>query len=335
MSRVLVTGGAGFIGSHLCERLLSLGHSVVCVDDLSTGSDANIAHLMDSPMFQFYNVDVRNRVKLHNIFRAEKPNLVYHLAAVVGVKRTLKNPTRVLDVNIGGTLNLLNVAYLTGCQRVVFASSSEVYGTPVEIPERETSPLNAVLPYAVSKLAGEKYMEAFRNDYGLSTVSLRLFNVYGPRQDGSGYGFVVGIFIDRVLSGLPPVVFGDGLQTRDFVYVDDCVAAMVLAGMSSEADGKVVNVASGSQPVTLLNLANRVKAACGREDLSTVFERPREFDIKQRYGDAALMRSVLKFAPRVGLDEGLKRTVNWYQAQRKTTGPLTSGQSCDTVESTP
>ncbi len=316
MSKAIVTGGAGFVGSHLCERLLSLGHSVVCIDDLSTGHKANIAHLLASPMFEFDPVNVCSRSSLESVFEAEKPELVYHLAAVVGVKRTLEHPVRVLGVNIGGTLNVLDAAYSTGCRKVVFASSSEVYGTPVEIPERETSPKNADLPYAVSKLVGEKYMEAFRHDYGLATVSLRLFNVYGPRQDGSGYGFVISIFLERILSGLPPIVFGDGLQTRDFVYVDDCVEALYRAGTFPGAEGMAINVTSGKQPVTMLHLAQMVKVACGREDLPTAFEPPREFDIRYRYGDAALMRKVLGFVPEVGLDEGLKMTVEWYQEQR-------------------
>ncbi len=314
--RVLVTGGSGFIGSHLCERLLALGHSVVCLDDLSTGSESNIAHLKDNPMFQFYWTDIRNRSALHAGFHSEKIELVYHLAAVVGVKRTLEHPTLVLDVNIGGTVNVLDTAYITGCKKVVFASSSEVYGTPVEIPARETSPTNAKLPYAVAKLAGEKYCASYMQDYGLDTVSLRLFNVYGPRQNDSAYGFVVGIFVDRVLNGLPPVIFGDGLQTRDFVYIDDCVEALYRAGTYSAADGQVLNVASGSQPVTMLNLARRASVACGREDLTPVFGPAREFDIRHRYGDASLMRKMLGFTPKVSLDEGLKRTVVWYRGQR-------------------
>ena len=309
--KIAVTGGAGFIGSHLCETLLERGEYVICIDNLYTGSKINVNHLMNKETFKFTICDVRDKNKLEKIFKEESIDLVYHLAAVVGVKRTLENPQEVLDVNIKGTENVLDAALSSGCEKVVYISSSEVYGNPIEIPENEDSPKNVELVYAISKLLGEKYAEIYYKKYGLKTTSLRLFNVYGGRQESTPYGFVVGIFIDRILRNKPPVIYGDGFQTRDFNYIDDCIRAMILAGDKSVADGEVFNIAAG-KPITILDLAELIVELCGK-DLQIVFEPEREFEIRHRFADVSKMRTVLGHKPQYDLREGLRKTIEWYK----------------------
>jgi len=314
LKSVLVTGGAGFIGSHLCERLVEKGSYVICVDNLYTGSKKNIASLLTKENFKFIECDVRDRDRLIEIFKEETPDIVYHLAAVVGVKRTLENPKEVLDVNIKGTENVLEAALNSGCKKVVNISSSEVYGNPIEIPEREDSPKNVELPYAIAKLIGEKYAEIYYKKYGLKTTSLRLFNVYGPRQDATPYGFVVGIFIKRVLQNKPPIIYGDGFQTRDFTYIDDCITPMIIAGEKEAADGKVFNIAAG-KPITILDLAELIIELCGK-NLQPIFEKEREFEIRHRFADISKMRTILGYKPKYDLREGLKQTIRWYKQNK-------------------
>ena len=308
---VLVTGGAGFIGSHLCEEFVERGNYVICADNLYTGAKKNVARLMGKENFKLVECDVRDKNKLKGIFKEESPDIVYHLAAVVGVKRTLENPKEVLDVNITGTENVLEVALNSDCKKVVNISSSEVYGNPVEIPEREESAKNVELPYAIAKLLGEKYAEIYYEKYGLKTTSLRLFNVYGPRQEATPYGFVVGIFIKRVLQNKAPIIYGDGFQTRDFTYIYDCIAPMIIAGEKGVADGKVFNIAAG-KPVTILDLAEDIIELCSKH-LEPIFEPEREFEIRHRFADISKMRTILGYKPKYGLRDGLKQTMEWYK----------------------
>lgn len=308
---IAITGGAGFIGTHLGEYLLKQKHKVICLDNLSSGIRENIANLSNNAGFKFYHCDIREKGKLEEIFKQEKVEVVYHYAAVVGVKKTLENPEEVLDVNIRGTLNVLQAAVSSGCQKVVNISSSEVYGNPVEIPEKEDSPKNIDLPYAISKLASEKYAHIYYQKYGLKTVSLRLFNVYGPRQNSTPYGFVVGIFVKRALQNQPPIIYGDGFQTRDFTYIEDCVVPTVIAGESDAANGEVFNIAAG-KPVTILDLAELVIQLCDK-DLVPIFEPEREFEIRHRFADISKMRRILGYKPKCDLKEGLKATIEWYR----------------------
>lgn len=309
--RVAITGGAGFIGSHLCERLIKQRHEVVCLDNFTTGSNKNIAHLLENQNFKLFECDVRDKNKIAGIFQQEEVDLVYHCAAVVGVKRTLANPKEVFEVNINGTINVLDAALKSGCQKVVNISSSEVYGNPVEVPQKEDSPKNVDLPYAISKLVSEKYAQIYYQRHGLKTTSLRLFNVYGPRQDNTPYGFVVGIFIKRVLQGESPVIHGDGFQTRDFNYIDDCIIPIVIACESDAANGEVFNIAAG-KPITILDLSELIIELSG-EDLRPSFEPKREFDIGHRFADISKMRRILNYKPKYDLKEGLKLTIKWYK----------------------
>lgn len=322
MQTILVTGGAGFIGSHLCERLVKDGHKVVCFDNLSTGQLDNIKGFQDKLIF--IQADVNNLADLEPVFRDNKLDAVFHYAAIVGVKRTAENPVEVLN-DIEGIRNIFSLALKYGKPKIIFASSSEVYGEPVEIPEREDGHINPKIPYAVVKLYGEKMSEAYWQKYQLPGCSLRFFNVYGPGQESSDYGFVMGIFIKKVLSGEPPIIFGDGSQTRDFVYIDDNIEASVLAWQSEKTNGQVFNIGTG-KPTTILDLAEEVieacpvrgeasNGACGKtQALAPEFQAPRD-DIKHRFPDVGKMQRLLSFRPRTSLKDGLRKTVDWYQGR--------------------
>jgi nucleoside-diphosphate-sugar epimerase len=307
---VLVTGGAGFIGSHLCEKLLQKGNRVIALDNFLTGKMANINHLTRNKEFEIVKCDILERKNLEKIFE-NHIDTVFHEAAVVGVKRTIENPKLVLEANISGTKNILDCAKNSGCKRMVFASSSEVYGDPIKIPEREDGLLNPKLPYAVSKLTGEQYCRAYFEEFGLKTTSLRYFNVYGPRQNSTPYGFVVGIFIKRVLEGKPPIIFGDGKQTRDFTYIEDCIDATLIASQSNKAVGEVMNIGTGRM-ISIKDLAFMVIDISGN-DLKPKFAPKREFEIMHRLADNTKMKKLLGFSPGYSLKSGLEKTIEWYK----------------------
>jgi len=307
--RALVTGGAGFIGSWLCEELLKKGNFVICYDNFSTGSKKNIETILNNENFLLVNGDILNSSTLKKVIKENSIEFIFHLAAVVGVKRTLENPLKVLDVNINGTRNVLEAAL--NCKKVIFASSSEVYGEPVQIPENEDGPINPKLPYAVSKLVGEKYCRAYFDEFGLKTTSLRFFNVYGPRQNNSAYGFVVGIFIDRVLNNKPPIIFGNGTQTRDFMFIKDNINATLIAAEKNDTNGLVLNIGTGSS-VTINDLAKKIIKISERK-LTPIHTSQRKFDIKHRKPDITRMEKMLEFKPRFSLEEGLSETIKWYK----------------------
>lgn len=306
---ILVTGGAGFVGSHVCRNLLAKGYRVVCFDNLSTGKEENIADIRDRIIFA--KGDANSRADLEVIFKAHAFSGVFHYAAVVGVRRTQEHPLLVLQ-DVEGIKNVAELALQYGKPKVVFSSSSEVYGEPVEIPEIESGHVNPKIPYAVVKLYGEKLLQAYWEKEKLPTCSLRFFNVYGPRQESSEYGFVGSIFIKRALKGLPPIIFGDGTQTRDFVFVDDNVAASILAFESPATNGEVLNIGTG-RPTTLLDLAEDVLAECGMNGtLRPEFAAARD-DIRHRFPDIGKMRRLLNFRPATTLKEGLRKTIAWYR----------------------
>lgn len=308
--KFLVTGGAGFIGSHLCEYLVKRGDEVVCFDNLSTGRRENIEHLIKSGLI-FIEGDTNNFADLEKVFKEYKFDGIFHYAAVVGVKRTLENSISVLN-DIDGTRNILKLALAHGKPKIIFASSSEVYGEPVEIPEVENGHINPHLPYAVVKLYSEKLMEAYWQKYKLPTCSLRFFNVYGPRQESSDYGFVVGIFIKRVLESKPPIIFGDGTQTRDFVYINDNIEASFRAFESDITNGEVINIGTG-KPTTILDLAGEIITLCGQGgNLKPEFASRRN-DIRHRFPDVSKMLKLLNYRATTSLREGLKKTIEWYR----------------------
>jgi nucleoside-diphosphate-sugar epimerase len=311
MAKYLITGGAGFIGSNLARKLLSMGEEVVVLDDLSTGKKANLEGIKDRVRLvvgDICDLDVVREAM-------EGIDYVFHHAAVVSVPRSVDDPMRTNQVNVDGTLNCLLAARDVEAKRFVFAASSSAYGDSKELPKHEDMKPHPLSPYGVSKLVGEMYCRVFHEVYGLPTVSLRYFNIFGPYQDPhSQYAAVVPIFITRLLKGESPVIYGDGEQSRDFTYIDNAVQANLLAVHSSGADGKTINVACGAR-YTLNDLVGHLKKLTG-SDIDPTYENPRPGDIKHSMGDISTAAGLLGYAPDVSFEEGLKRTVAWFKASQ-------------------
>jgi UDP-glucose 4-epimerase len=312
MSIQLVTGGAGFIGSHLAGALVERGEKVRILDNLSTGHRSNIAHLEDK--VEFIEGDVANPGDLE--WALDGVDVVYHQAALASVPRSVEAP---LDTNaacVTGTVTLLDVARKKGVRRIVYGGSSSAYGdqpTPAKHEGLLPLPLS---PYAAAKLAGEFYLQAFTATYGLETVTIRYFNVFGPRQDpNSQYAAVIPKFITQMLSGEPPTIFGDGRQSRDFTYIENIIHGNVLAANAPDAVGETINVACGAS-YNLLQLVDGINQALGT-NLKPNFEPARAGDVRDSLADISLARKLLKYEPVVGFEEGLKRTVEWYRSQNR------------------
>jgi len=292
--KCLVTGGAGFIGSHLCEQLLKNGHDVVCVDNLSTGKLKNVPAKAD-----FIRADV-NTPEISKLFASNKFGWVFHYAAVVGVRRTLENERQVMK-DYEGIKLLANLSLASGVKKFVFASSSEVYGNASTMSELR-------MPYAKVKLDGEEYLKKCK---GLNTKILRFFNVYGPRQIADEYGFVTGIFINHVINDKRPVIFGDGTQTRDFVYVKDNIKASLKAIESQE---NVFDIGTGIT-TTVLELAENIIDIC-RKNFAPDFIKSPYPDIMHRVAKPDALNSI-GFKPEYSLSEGLTKTIKWYKEQNE------------------
>lgn len=303
--KLAVTGGAGFIGSNLAEALAEK-NEIIIIDDLSTGKLENLAGIKA----QLVKGSITD---LHLLKRAfENVDCVFHLAAIASVQKSIEDPISVNQVNIDGTLNVLLAARDAGVRRVIFSSSSAVYGDDPELPKREDMLPRPSSPYAVAKLAGEHYARIFQELYGLQATSLRFFNVFGPKQDpGSEYSGVISRFIAAALDGREPTIYGDGEQTRDFVYVADVVRALILAG-SCSATG-IFNVARGEN-VSLNRLLRMVARAAGI-DAAAKYGPPRQGDIKHSLADARAAR-MIGYSPQWSVEEGLRETVQWFKAEK-------------------
>jgi len=309
-SKVLVTGGAGFIGSHLVDRLLAEGFEVTVLDDFSTGQMKNISHHRNLEEFHLLRGDIRDTGLAKKA--VEDVGAVFHEAALVKVPLSIENPLLFNDVNLVGTLNLLKACLDSDVKRFIFASSAAVYGDSKPAKKMENMFCKPISPYAVSKLAAENYAEVFNELYGLETVSLRYFNVYGPRQVfGSSYDAVITAFISRLLNGQPPVIYGDGKQTRDFVYVDDVTSANMLALRSKNAVGEVFVIASGTA-ISVYELAKKLQKITNTVHLMPIFTEPRAGDIKNCSADISKAQKLLGFHPKTRLDDGLSSLVKWH-----------------------
>ncbi|TAL19987.1 NAD-dependent epimerase/dehydratase family protein, partial [Patescibacteria group bacterium] len=286
--------------------------NVVAVDNLSTGSRENIARLEGRLGLTFKLADVNRFDELASVFGDHRIDYVFHYAALVGVKNVIERPLEVFK-DIDGIKFLLALAHAHRVKKVVFASSSEAYGEPVELPEREEGRLNvnAADPYGLTKLVGENMVRNYWKRYGLPGTSLRFFNVYGPRQQSSAYGFVVGIFIKKILAGEPVTIYGNGTQTRDFIFIDDNIEAAIRALFAEQANGQAINVGSGRQ-TTILELGERISRLGGRE-FNPVFLPEREVEVRYRCPDITKMQNLLGFSPQTSLDEGLSKTFDWYK----------------------
>jgi nucleoside-diphosphate-sugar epimerase len=308
MAKYLITGGAGFIGSNIARKLLALGHEVVILDDFSTGKRENLKDLgSDVTVIEGDICDI-STVKQ----AVAGADYVLHHAAVASVPRSIEDPVRTNEVNVDGTLNCLLGARDEGVKRFVFAASSSAYGDSEELPKHEAMRPNPLSPYGISKLVGEMYCKVFFDVYGLETVSLRYFNIFGPYQDpASQYAAVVPIFITKLLKGESPVVYGDGEQSRDFTYIDNAVEANLLATTSQKAPGRVINVACGSR-FTLNDLLGRLKDLIGTATPAT-YANPRAGDILHSQGDVSLARDLLGYDPKITFEQGLSKTVEWFR----------------------
>lgn len=306
----LVTGGAGFIGSNIVEELLRRGERVRVLDNFSTGKRENLAAFQER--IELVEGDLRD---LSTVRRAvEGVDYVLHQAALPSVPRSVDDPLENDAVNVTGTLNLLVAARDAGVRRVVFASSCAVYGDEPTLPKREDMLPQPKSPYAVSKLAGEHYCRAFSEVYGLETVALRYFNVFGPRQDpASDYAAVIPLFITRMLRGQAPTIHGDGLQSRDFVYVADVVQANLLAATVPGVAGHVFNIAGGER-YTLLDLIRVLNDVLGT-DIVPVHDAPRPGDVRHSQADIGAAQQALGYRVVVDFAEGLRRTVEWYRSR--------------------
>jgi UDP-glucose 4-epimerase len=306
----LVTGGAGFIGSHICERLLRDGQQVRVLDNFFSGKEANLESL-DGEV-ELFRGDIRDRAALAEAMRGVE--VVFHEAALGSVPRSVADPVTTHEVNITGTLNVLLAARDLGVRRVVYASSSSVYGETKELPKHEEMTPQPLSPYALSKLAGEHYIKVFKQVYGFEAVALRYFNIFGPRQDPeSQYAAVIPKFVTALLEGRAPVIFGDGLQSRDFTYVENVVEANLLAAEAEGAAGQAFNVACGGR-YTLVELLDKIKELIG-SDIEPLHEAARAGDVRDSQASIKAAERGLGYRVTVDFDEGLRRTVEWYRRQ--------------------
>jgi nucleoside-diphosphate-sugar epimerase len=310
--RVLVTGGAGFIGSHLARRLVADGHEVRVLDNFSTGNRSNLAPLGDA--VEIVEGDMQSYERVNNAVR--DCEVVFHEAALPSVPRSIQDPLTSNAVNVIGTLNLLLASRDSGVRRVVFASSSSIYGADKTLPKQEDRAPQPISPYAVAKLAGEGYCRSFAQVYALETVAVRYFNVFGPRQDPlSQYAAVIPKFITALLDETPPIVFGDGEQSRDFTYIDNVVEANLLAASAEGVSGQTFNIACGER-ISLNRLLDDLRGIIG-VDLEASYLDPRPGDVMHSLADISKARELLGYEPAIDFGEGLRRTVEDHLAQRE------------------
>jgi UDP-glucose 4-epimerase len=304
--KIIITGGAGFIGSHLAEELAE-NNEVIVIDNLSTGKLENIRHLMSNEKFIFKKGDIRDLVFLKNVFN--DADYIFHQAAIVSVPGSVENPSLTNEINVDGMLNTLIAARNCKVKKVIYASSCAIYGDTPHLPLKENESPIPLSPYAVSKLVDEYYCHVFTKVYELPTISLRYFNVYGPRQDAeSDYAAVIPKFIKTILQEKPPIIYDDGEQTRDFIFVKDVVDANILAA-ESNATG-VFNIASGKK-LSINTLAHAIIDVMGTP-LKPIHDKPRPGDIKNSLADVSKAKKKLNFNPKHSLKKGLKETLKWF-----------------------
>jgi UDP-N-acetylglucosamine/UDP-N-acetyl-alpha-D-glucosaminouronate 4-epimerase len=308
MSQYLVTGGAGFIGSHLATELLARGHRVRVADSLVTGKRTNLDHI---PEVEFVRGDLADAEFARQA--AEGCEYVLHQAAIPSVPRSVQDPITSNRANVDATLNVLVAARDAGARRLVFAASSSAYGNTPTLPKHERMPVNPLSPYALQKVVGEQYLKMFTTLYGLETVSIRYFNVFGPRQDPSSpYSGVISVFATALLENRPPTIYGDGEQTRDFTYVANVVDGVLRACEAPAASGEVINVATGGR-ISLNKLFYAMRDIVGG-DLEPSYVASRQGDVRDSQADIQKAKELLGYEPSVSFEEGLERTIAWYRS---------------------
>jgi UDP-glucose 4-epimerase len=300
--RILVTGGAGFIGSHLVDVLTSRGCKVTILDNLSTGTLKNIENHLNNEDAALVEGDVRNMREVKEALRGV--DAVFHLAAITSVPYSVKNPKMTNEVNAEGTRNLLEASVDSNVKCFVYASTCSIYGDPQYLPIDEDHPINPISPYAESKLRGEGHCSEFRERHGLNTVTLRLFNVYGPRQSDNEYSGVILKFVKQIGGGNPPVIYGDGQQTRDFVHVRDVIEALLLSANNDKAIGQTFNIGSG-KPITIGELCQLILRKF-KVEMEPIYREPRLGDIKRSFANIQKAQKILGYKPEIPLEEGLQ-----------------------------
>jgi nucleoside-diphosphate-sugar epimerase len=314
MSNVLVTGGAGFIGSNLTEALLKQGHRVRILDDFSTGKRENLLFDKKYHSLEMIEGDIRDPGICQRAMKDIEH--VFHQAAIPSVQRSVEDPLTSNSVNVGGTLNILLAAREAGVKRFIYASSSSVYGDTPTLPKREDMPPNPLSPYALQKYVGEQYGRLFFQLYGLETISLRYFNIFGPKQDpDSIYSAVIPKFIDALIQGRAPVIYGDGEQSRDFTYIENVVQANLLAMSAEHLHGEAINIACGER-TSLNRLLNELKGILG-STLSPVYQEPRQGDVRHSLADIRRGKEILNYEPAVGIKIGLRKAVDFFRDNKK------------------
>lgn len=306
--RFLITGGAGFIGSHIAERLIENGGEVIILDNLSTGKEENFYHIKEKILF--INGDIRDLELLLSI--TKNVDYIFHEAAMTSVIESVEDPEKCNEININGTLNVFIAGWKNKVKRIVYASSSAVYGDNPILPKREDMKVSPISPYAISKYTGELYMKFFWEIHKLEGVALRYFNVYGPRQDpNSPYSAVIPKFINSLLKNEAPTIYGDGEQTRDFVFVEDVVSANIQAIKVKGIEGKVFNIASGEK-ISVKKLLKVIKEIINVE-IDPIYASERKGEVRDSVGDISLAKNYLLWKPKFPLEEGLKKTIEWYK----------------------
>jgi len=306
--KILVTGGAGFIGSHLIEKIIHKDLDTICLDNFSYGSRKNLETTMNNHHLEAIEGDVRDSNLLLKL--CKEIDVVVHLAAVISVEKSFERPEETNEINVTGTINLLNACVKNRVKKVVYISSAAVYGLPSHLPVDENHPTNPISPYGVSKLSAEQYVRTFGEAYGIETIILRIFNAYGPRQRISQYSGVIRIFIEQSLKGEPLTVYGDGTQTRDFIYVEDVVDAVMRSIEHGKITNEVMNVASG-KPIKIEDLAKTVMELAGKK-LEIKYLSEKKGDIKHSYACIEKALKLIDFKTKTSLKEGLKKTIDFY-----------------------
>jgi UDP-glucose 4-epimerase len=308
--RILITGGAGFIGSYLCEKYTKEGHTVLCLDNFLSGNLLNVRHLLGYRNFKLIEGDIRNFNLLERVSR--DLDVIFHLAAQIHVDRSYVEPRLTFEINVMGTQNVLEMARIFDVKKVIHTSTSEVYGSAQYVPIDEKHPLDAPHPYGASKIAADRMCHAYITTYGMNISIPRFFNIFGPRQRDIGYGGVISIFTRRVLNNMPPVIYGDGRQTRDYTYVEDAVRAFDLI-LNHESRLDPINIGTGKE-VSIIDLANIIVELCGRKGkVRPVNVEPRIGEVKKLIADTAQAKKILKWEPKYKLRDGLKAFIQWYK----------------------
>lgn len=312
--KILITGGAGFIGSHLSEKYTSEGHTVLCLDNFMTGSLSNIRALLNYQNFKLINGDVRSLDLLEKIMR--DVDVIIHLAAQIHVDRSLLEPKLTYDINVFGTLNVLELARRYDVEKVVHTSTSEIYGSAQYVPMDEKHPLNAPHPYGASKIAADRTCSAYTQAYGLNVCILRPFNTFGPRQKDFGYGGAISIFVKRVLNDTPPTIYGDGEQTRDYMYIKDLVRAYDLVVKRNKPLRQPINFGTGVE-IRIIDLTNKIIELCGKEGkMKPVHIAPRPGEVRRLVADYTKAKEILGWEPQYKIEDGLKEFIEWYKSYR-------------------